>query len=245
MVEPRKAIESMVKYLASRPDEISRLVRSGLGMRIGVPLAAFKWMLAEVTKDAGIDALIDVEPPGLRFGATIERMKTRMRINASLFVHDIEIDDRQIRIELRIEGLKVDVLSHEKTQLSALIKSGALDLSKPGDLIQELPNMPPVLVFAEGSRIAVDLMRSDRFSDPKYRELVGLLSSLITVKDVRTEKSDHIDVSLRTFPRGPGVATQAIRNVVVEPGIMRARRIASRVLRRSPARHLLAGPRQH
>lgn len=241
MVEPRRAVESLVKYLTSHPEEISRFIQSGLGMRIGVPLAAFRWILSELTKDAGIDALLDVETPGLRFGANVDRMNTKMRITSSLFVQDIEIDDRQIRIDLRIEGLKVDVLSHEKTQISALLKSGALDLSRPGDLVAELPGMPPTVVHAEGNRISVDLMRSDRFGDPKLREVVGLLSSLVTVKDVRTEKSDHVDVSFRALPRGPRTAGRAVRDVVVEPGLVEARKIAGRLLRRTPVR-LLIGP---
>lgn len=239
MVEPLRAVESMVKYLTNHPEEITRFIRSGLGMRIGVPLAAFRWILSELTKDAGIAAELDVETPGLRFGATVDRMNTKMRINATLFVQDIDVDDRQIRMDLRIEGLKIDILSHEKTQLSALIKSGALDLSRPGDLIAELPGMPPTLVAAEGTKISLDLMRSDRFGDPKLREIVGLLSALVTVKDVRTEKSDHVDVSFRALPRGPRTAGRAVRDVVVQPGLSRARKLAGRFLMRTPARRLL------
>jgi hypothetical protein len=239
MVEPRRAVESMVRYLTAHPEEIGRFVRSGLGLRLGVPLAAFRWILAEVTKDAGLEAQLEVDPPGLQFGATVDRMGTKMRITAALFVQDIDIDDRQIRIELRVEDLNIDILSHEKTQLSALIKSRALDLSRPGDLLAELPDIPPVVVMAKGNRFAIDLMRSDRFGEPRLREIVGLLSSLITVKEVRTEKSEHLDVSFRALPRGPRSAGRAMRDVVVEPGVSRARRLAGRLLRRTPARYLL------
>ena len=243
MVEPKRAVESVVRYLTAHPDEIGRFIRNGLGMRLGVPLAAFRWILSELTRDAGLDAELEVDPPGIRFGATVDRMQTRMRISAALFVHDVEIDDRQIRIDLRIENLKIDVLSAKKTQLSALIKSGALDLSRPGALVDELPNLPPVIVLAKGNRIGLDLMRSERFGEPRLREIVGLLSSLVTVKEVRTEKSDHVDVGFRALPRGPRSAGRAVRNVVVEPGIRKARKLAGRFLRRSPARFLLSGPR--
>ncbi|MEL6190169.1 MAG: hypothetical protein AAFU79_36565, partial [Myxococcota bacterium] len=159
------------------------------------------------------------------------------------FVQNIEIDDQQIRLELRIEDLKIDILSHEKTQLSALIKSGALDLSRPGDLVNELPDIPPVVVHAEGNRITLDLMRSERFSEPRHREIVGLLSSLVTVRDVRTERSEHIEVTFRALPRGARSAGRMVRDVVVEPGIVRARKLAGRFIRRTPVRRLISGPR--
>ena len=243
MVEPRRAVESMVRYLTARPDEITRFIRSGLGMRLGVPLAAFRWILDELTKDAGLDAELGVDPPGLTFAATVERMGTRMRIRSALFVQDIDIDDHQIRLTVRMENLHIDVLSDAKTQLSALLRSGALDLSRPGDLVAELPDLPPVVVHAAGNRIELDLMRSPRFDDARLRELVGVLSSLVTVKDIRTERSEHVDVSLRTLPRGPLGAGRALRGAVVEPGLARARSLAKRILRRTPGRFLLSGPR--
>ena len=140
-----------------------------------------------------------------------------------------------------IENLSIDVLSAEKTQLSALIRSGALDLSRPGDLVDELPDLPPVVVFAQGNRIAVDLMKAERFENPRLKEIVGVLSALVTVKDVRSEKSEHVDVSLRALPRGPRTATRALRNAVLEPGISQARKLTGRLLRRAGGRRLLGG----
>ncbi|MBX2814085.1 MAG: hypothetical protein KTR25_19905 [Myxococcales bacterium] len=244
MVEPRKAIESVVRYISQHPDELSRIIRSGLGMRLGVPLAALKWILAELTDEAGLAAELFVDPPGLQFGATVDRMNTQIRVEASLFAQNIDISAEHIRIELRVENLELDVLSEEKTQLSALVKSGALNLSRPGDLINELPGMPAVIVQAHGNRIVLDLMRAERFNNPYYRELVGLLSSLVTIKDVRTEDSDHIDVSLRTLPRGPRAASRAVRSTLLKPGFHRARRAAFRLLSRSPARRLLSSGHQ-
>ncbi len=233
MVEPLRAVETLVRYLGAHPEEIGRFVRSGLGMRVGVPLAAFRWLLSELTKDAGVDAELDVDPPGLRFGATVDKMRTRMRITAALFVQDIEIDEHQFRIELRIEDLNIAVLSSEKTQISALIRSGALDLSRPGDLLAELPDIPDVVVDARANRIAIDLMRSERFGDPRIKELVGLLSALVTVKEVRTEKTQHVDVAFRALPRGPFSAGRAVRDVLVQPSLGRARQIAKRLLGRN------------
>lgn len=241
-MEPRRAIESTVRYLASRPDEIVRFVRGGLGMRLGVPLAAFRWILAELTEEAGLDAKLDVDPPGLQFAATLDRMRTRMRIRAGLFIQNIEISDRRIALTLRIEGLKIDILSEEKTQLSALIKSGALDLSRPGDLVKELPDIPEVVVRAEGTKIELDLMRSQRFQDSRLREVVNVLSALVTVNDIRTERTEHIDVSFRTLPRGPLEATRVLRDAVVRPGVQRAKQLARRLLRRTSKRFLISGP---
>ena len=232
MLDSRKAVENVVKYMMAHPYELGRFVRSGLGLRLGVPLAALRWVLQEMTQEMGLDASLDAEPPGLKFGATVEKMATKMRVGANVFVSRVQIDADQLRVELRIEDLSVKVLSQNKTQLSALLNSGALDLSKPGNLISELPDMPAMLVHAEGNKITLDLMKSEKFSDPRFRNMIGMLSSLITVHTVETEASEHIDVVLRALPRGSRAATQALNSTFIRPGLSRAQNIASKLLGR-------------
>jgi hypothetical protein len=216
-------IDAAVGYLRSNPREIERAIRSSFGLRFGVPLAAFRWLVQETVADAdALDVVIDAEPPGLRVGGTFEKMETRLRGTAVVYVNRILLSGDELRFEVRLEQVHLQVLSDRKTQLSALIKSGALDLSKPGNLIDELPGMPPVIVEAYDNRLVIDLMRSPRFRNNKLlRHAIGLVSSLVTVYGVETDTT-HLDVVFRALPRGGFGAADAIQEHLVEPGIRRA-----------------------
>lgn len=211
-------MEAATAYVRAHPEELTRAVRGGIGLRFGMPLAAFRWLLAHLVGDAqGIDPVLEARPPGLFVAATTERMETRMRISAVVYVTKIRVDAMGARMELRVEDLRIDILSERRTVLSALIKSGALDLSQLGDLVRELPRTPEFLVEAEGQRMVIDLMRAPSLSKTVLlRHAIGLVTSLVTVQGVETE-DDHVDMQLRPLPRGTRNVLRAVRSHVVRP----------------------------
>lgn len=212
------------RYLRRHPEELGRAVRGAVGLRFGVPIAAFRWLVEQISSDPSeADVEISADPPGLRLAGTFENMKTRCRGSAVVFIDRIQVSSEQIRIELRLEQVGLKVLSANKTHLSALIKSGALDLSNPGNLVAELPDMPPVIVDAHDNIVVLDLMREPKLrSNRAVYRAVGLLSSMITVHGVETDPT-HLDVVMRAFPRGLGAAADAIEEHVLEPGVRRLR----------------------
>lgn len=224
MLSGRRAVEAAGKYLRRHPEEVGRAVRSALGLRFGVPVAAFRWLVEQISRDpSDADVQIDPEPPGLRLAGTFENMQTRLRGSAVVYIDRIHVTAHQIRIDVRLEDVSLNVLSEKKTHLSALIKSGALDVSKPGNLVAELPDMPPVIIDAYDNIISLDLMREPKLSSNRavYRA-VGLLSSLVTVHGVETD-STHLDVLMRAFPQGVGAAADALEEHLLEPGFRRLR----------------------
>ncbi len=241
MLDRRKVVNAVTSYLRENPREIERAVRSSFGLRFGVPLAAFRWLVQETAEDAdALDLTIEAEPPGLRVAATFEKMETRLRGSAVVFVNRVLLSGDEVRFEVRLEQVDLQVLSSKKTQLSALIKSGALDVSKPGNLIDELPGIPPVIVEAYDNRLVIDLMRSPKFRNNRMlRHSIGLLSSLITVYGVQTE-SDHLDVVFRALPRGGFGAAGAIQEHVIEPGLRRVWARFSRSAENGRVRKLLS-----
>ena len=58
-----------------------------------------------------------------------------------------------MRIGMRLSDVKLALLGESDAPVATLIKSGALDLSKPGNLVKFLPKRPPAIVEAEGDRI--------------------------------------------------------------------------------------------
>lgn len=223
MLNGRKILDAAAGYLQRNPEEVGRFVRSSLGLRFGVPIAAFRWLIENLVKDvAALDPEITAVPPGLRVGVTFEKMETRIRFTATLFVNRIDVSADQILVELRLEGVHLRVMSEKRTILSALINSGALNISQIGDLVGELPGLPPVIATANGNRMVFDVLRSPRLDNDVVRSLVAVWSSLITVDGVQTD-SDHLDLVFRALPRGVRAPASAVRRHLVRPGLRQVR----------------------
>ena len=223
MLSGKDFFESASRYLRGHPEEVARILRSSFGLRFGVPLAAFRWLVEKLVDDVnGLDPEISACPPGLRIGMTIEKMETRIRFQAVIYVARVDVSSTQIRLELRFEEVELKILSEKKTVVAALVNSGALNISQLGALISELPGMPPVIVEAAENRIVFDLLKSQQLDNRVVRHLVGLWSSLITVDGVETE-TDHLDVVFRALPKGRSAAMDSVRQHLLAPGFRKIR----------------------
>lgn len=233
MLTPQNVVEAAATYIRAHPQEVTRAIRGSMGLRFGMPLAALRWLMANLIDDArGLDPRIEARPPGLFVAATTERMETRMRISGVVHVTRIRVDDVRARMDLRVDDLHIDVLSERKTMVAALIKSGALNVSQIGDLVRELPRMPDFIIEAEGQRLVVDLMRAPSLANNLLlRHAIGLASALVTVHGVETE-DDHVDMQLRPLPRGARSALRAIRSHFVRPAVYGAFDLMERWQRR-------------
>src|SRR5581483_11627178 len=97
--------------------------------------------------------------PALRISLSIDAMGTPVRASAAIRIDEIDISPEAMRIGMRLSDVKLALLGESDAPVATLIKSGALDLSKPGNLVKFLPKRPPAVVEAEGDRIVLDLMR--------------------------------------------------------------------------------------
>ncbi len=201
------------------------MLRNAMGMRFGMPLAAFRWLAAELADPEKVEDLeIAAAPPGLRMGATFDLMKTRVRASAVLFIDRLHITGDELRIELRLEDVSMIPVDTKKSQISALLITRALDLSRPGDLVQHLPDMPAMIVDAHANRVVLDLMRVPKLSnDPRVRHALGLMTSLMTLDGIETE-GDHLDLHFKPLPSGFVAAADAIGDHLVVPVLESARK---------------------
>src|SRR5258707_1617502 len=103
-------------------------------------------------------------PAGMGLGATIDLMGTTVRAGASIRVDQIEVNDTQFKVTLRLSDVTMKVLGESQTPVAGLIKSGALDLSKPGNLAKFMPQRSPVLVEAHDGILLLDLMKNPKFA---------------------------------------------------------------------------------
>jgi hypothetical protein len=110
------------------------------------------------------------------------------------------------------------VMGDSESPVAALIRSGALDLTKSGNLAAHMPGLGKLLGESTGNRLVIDLMRHPKLGKNKaVRKLVGLVSSIVTVHGVESDEG-HLDVVLRAFPRGVGGAARAVRDHLFTDG---------------------------
>ena len=211
----RAALRSAGRFIAKNPTTMLSMARHALGMRIAVPLDALRWFIANTppSQKAPQDVTITPRPPAIGLGATVDLMGTTVRAGASIRVERIEVGDEKLRVTLRIADVTMKVLGESFTPVAGLIKSGALDLSKPGNLAKFMPKRPAVLVEAHDDIIVIDLMQNPKFAEnDKVRGILGTLTPVVQVSGLSTE-GDFLILQLRASPFGIPRALNAARQL--------------------------------
>jgi hypothetical protein len=210
MIDKSALVAYARTYLADHPEELLRVAKNVALMRLGIPLDALEFLAGQLKgRKAPTDVVVEAVPPGVRFGATVDAMGTTVRALASVYFDAVRFNPAEVRLEIRIADMKLEVIGDSDSPVAALIKSGALDLSKPGNLVAYMPKRPPSLVEAADDKIVIDLMR-----DPKLSRRIGSLVSLITpVVSVRSIETDsaHLDIYFSCFPDGLTNALSSLR----------------------------------
>jgi hypothetical protein len=199
--------------MVQNPSTMFNMARHALGMRIAVPLDAVRWFIASTppSKKAPQDVTVLARPPSIAVGATIDLMGTTVRASASIKVETIEVAPEQLRVKIRLANIDLKVLGDALTPVAALIKSGALDLSKPGNLLKFAPKKPDVLVEANDDIMVLDLMRNPKIrQNEKVRRVLETLTPVVNVTGISTD-GDFLVLQLRATPLGIPRAFNAAR----------------------------------
>jgi hypothetical protein len=215
-MEAIPVVEAAFSYLRQHPDELLRVLRNAVALRFGLPIAALRWLAGNTkAKKSPRDIVITAVPPGVRVEASFELMGTPLRAGAEVFVERVKLGPEELRFDIRLAKVSLKVLDDSvESPLAALLRSGALDLSKPGNLVAYMPKRPALLVEAKDDRISLDLFRHPKIGrDPRLKRLVSVLLPFITVSAIQTE-NDHLQVALRAFPDGVGQAFEGVRRAL-------------------------------
>ena len=216
------ALQAARSYLQQNPTEIVKALRNVLGLRLGIPMAALRWLSQQVEASGKVKYLeLVAREPGIHFTVDLDLMGTPVRAAAVIYFERVTLSEEELTFALRIEEVSLKLTAEAQTPVAALIKSGALDLSNPGNLAAHLPHRPPVLVEAEGKRLVLDLMREPRIgSNPLVRNAVGLLTRFVTIHGIETG-AEYLDVVFRAFPLGYLQAALAVSRHLVQPVMSR------------------------
>ncbi len=208
--------EAAASYVRRHPEELLRVARNAVGLRFGVPIVALRFLAASLGgKKAPQDVEIAAVPPGVRVSATLDLMGTTVRASAVVIVEKLKLDAQTLRLELRLREVLLKALDdRQETPIAALLKSGALDLSKPGNLAAYMPKRPPMLVEARDDRIVLDLMKHPKLArDVRLKRALHALAPLVTVSAIESGP-EHLDVALRALPEGIGEVVAGFRRAL-------------------------------
>lgn len=213
MLDARSLLSAAVDYVRRNPDELVRAAVNAAGLRFGVPIAGLRWLTsqAKLPRKAPKDIEIGSSPPAIRVGLSVDAMGTPVRASAAIRIDEIELSPETMRIGIRLNDVKLALLGESSTPVATLIKSGALDLSKPGNLVKFLPKLPPAIVHADNDRIVIDLMKVPALAKNELlRRVLAIVTPVMNVRAVETDR-DHLYVALKASPRGLPQAIAALR----------------------------------
>jgi hypothetical protein len=213
-MNPRAIARAAIGYVRKNPEELVRAAVNAATLRFGLPIAALRWAAeqAGTGKKMPKDIELEAVPPALRCAATIDAMGTPVRAVGSVKIDEVRIEEGAFVLGVRVRDLKLTVLDDSvASPVAMLIKSGALDLSKPGNIVNYLPKKPEAILEASGDRIVVDLLKIPQLAkNPRFRMALKALSPVLGVHAVETE-ADHIYLRLNPKPRGLLAAARSFR----------------------------------
>lgn len=215
-MQPQEVALRFSRYLLEHPEEILGALKNAATLRIGIPLDAVRWFIGQLkSKKVPKDLDVAAVPPGLRVVATLRLMGNEMRVSSLIFVDKVQLDEGQLRTELRLTEVVLRALGNADSPIATLLKSGALDLSKPGNLLSYLPKKPAIVVESKDDRITLDLMKHPAIANnAKVRRGMRLLLPLVTISAIETY-SDHLSLKLRLQRGGLKKALLELKDVLI------------------------------
>ena len=200
----RSALRSAGRFMVRNPFSLLTVAKHAVGMRVAIPLDALRWVIANTPpgKKAPTDIAITARPPAIQVGATIEMMGTKLRASTSITVEELRVDAEDMTVRLRLDDTDMKVLDRSETPIAGLIRSGALDLSKPGNLVKFMPKKPPILAEAKDNILVLDLMQVPKLANNyRLRQILRRVTPVMNVSALGTD-GDFLIISLKATPSG-------------------------------------------
>ncbi len=206
------ALMSAQRYLRKHPTTVVSLARHAFKRELAIPLDAIRWALAEALTGKSAPEQVDLisRAPALGVSAAFEVMGNRLTAGASIRVRELRADAERLVIVLQFSQVKA-AADDAKSNVGKLLASGALNLSKPFDLLKFAPKRPKIIVGGSGDTFELDLLQVPDLARNKiFRKALATLAPVVDIEDVRTE-GDWLVVQVRPRPSGlPAAARGAL-----------------------------------
>jgi hypothetical protein len=206
------ALRASFDYVRRNPLALVTVAREAARMRLVVPLDAVRWGLGKIRSDKLTEVAVHAEGPGLGFSLVVAVMGNKLRVGGTVRIDEITAGPGTLRVEMRLHDLAVKPLDAAAGgPIQALLSSGAIDLSKPGNLVSFLPKRPAILAEAEGDRFVLDLTQLRKLSEnARVQKILGLITPVLAIREVEAVGDDLI-IGLRVSPLGLPAALASLR----------------------------------
>ena len=193
-----EAVKGGLSYLRSNPTFLVAAARQLTHLTLPVPLDALRWLIARRPQGKGPERIeIDAAPPALGVGLTVDLYGTKLDVSAHIHIDSIEATGEALRIALRVKELALK--APQGTPAAMMVQS--LDLSRPANLMNMMPQKHKILVEAEGDRFVLDLFQIKALGgNETLRRVLGALSEAFSIREVRTDDSGVLLVGLGINP---------------------------------------------
>lgn len=211
-LDPRAAAQAALGYLKRNPDEFVTAATNAAKLRFGVPTAALRWLADQASNapKAPQDIELQTSSDALRVSAAVDAMGTPIRASAAIRVDEIRLSADELRVSVRLGEIKLMLLAESDSPIALLIKSGALDLSRPGNLLKYIPKRPPIIVEAEGDRVVLDFMRAPGLkNNAVVKKVLDVVTPVLGIRAIETD-SAHVWVALEAAPWRVNESLQAL-----------------------------------
>jgi len=200
----RAAFRSATRFVAKNPMQMVKMARHAIGMRFAIPLDALRWFAANTppARNAPQDVAVTADPPAIVFAASVNLMGTPVRASAKLRIDELRVHADELRVQVHLTDVDLKLLGESDSPVATLIKSGALDLSRPGNLVKYMPKRPKVLIEAHDDILILDLMKNPKLAgNLGLRKILQRLTPVVNVAALGTE-GDFLIVQFRATPFG-------------------------------------------
>jgi hypothetical protein len=128
-MKPLAVVERAIAWVRSHPEDLMGAALDAVALKLTVPLDALRFLASRLDgKNAPEDVEIVAVPPGLRVGATVTAMKTRLRASGTLLVDEMRLGPSEMRFSVRLRHVSLAVLGRSESPVS---RSARRSSSKP------------------------------------------------------------------------------------------------------------------
>ncbi|MGB0680329.1 MAG: hypothetical protein ACPGUV_11765 [Polyangiales bacterium] len=202
----QSALTASGRFALQHPKLVWQALRHAASWRLAVPLPWLRALVTAFEQPGGKFSAVELEAraPGLHLGLNLRAMGMQLRLRATLAVTHLVLQPDQARITLRVADLAAQVLGGKESALSALLRSGALDLSQPGEVLRFMPKRPKAVLRAEGEEIELDLLTIDALRhDLLWQRILKHFAGAFSVAGVDC-RDDWLTIQLQPRPQGMG-----------------------------------------
>ena len=207
----RDAVTSASRYVVQNPGMIARMLAHALAFRLPIPLHAVEWLANALGNPAG-DTPVSVESaaPGLAVRGTVAVMGNTMKASAVVNITEVQLAPDVFRVKLVVEDLDL-VADNDSSPLAQLLKSGALDLTKPADLLKFTGKKPAVIADAHVDTFELDLLNVPAVAlNESVRQALNAFTPVVTVSEIFSQ-DDLLLIAFQAMPGGIPHTVAAVR----------------------------------